>query len=79
LTADPTDPLEVALLARKKNNNEPIPEAEARKQKLAIPKPLKHKMTGPDHQDIMPVAPVALVHAKTDKSPKPDAAEAKIE
>ena len=46
--ADPSDPLDVALLARKKNNYEPISENEARKLKLVIPKPLKHKITGAD-------------------------------
>lgn len=47
------DPLDVSLHARKKNNGEPIAEADARKQKLPIPKPLKHKITGGEHIELI--------------------------
>lgn len=47
------DPLDVSLNARKKNSGEPIAEADARKQKLPIPKPLKHKITGGEHIELI--------------------------
>lgn len=51
--ADPTDVLDVALQIRKKNK-EPFTEAEARKQKITVPKPLKHKITGSEVIDLVP-------------------------
>ena len=50
---DPTDPLEVAFLFRKKNKMEPMSEAEARKQKIALPKALKHKTNGNENIDLL--------------------------
>ena len=44
----------MSLIARKKNGGEALSEAEARKQKLAILKPVKHKITGSETTDLMP-------------------------
>lgn len=41
-------------MARRKNKNEPIPEADAKKQKLVVPKAFKLKVTGADNQDLLP-------------------------
>ena len=38
---DSSDVIEVAVFARKENKNEPLSEMEAKKQKIAVPKPIK--------------------------------------
>lgn len=44
----------MSLFARKKNGGDALLEAEARKQKLTIPKPVKHKITGSETIDLIP-------------------------
>ena len=40
---DSSDVIEIAVHARKENKNEPLSEMEAKKQKIAVPKPIKLK------------------------------------
>jgi len=51
---DLSDVIDIALQLRKRNKMEPISEAETRKQKITVPKPLKHKITGSENIDLLP-------------------------
>lgn len=51
--ADNTDPIDVAIDLRRKNGVMVISEAEARKQRIQCPKPLKLKGPAQEHQDLI--------------------------
>ena len=51
--ADVNDPIDVAIDLRRKNGVMVISEADARKQRIQCPKPMKLKAPAQEHQDLL--------------------------